>query len=189
MNREQSLSARVQDFISLASTLKAPEAEDALLPVLTDLLAGDGVDLIERLRPTVQGVDYVARLPNGRGTIGVEYKHHTAQRIDVKAIQQFVQTIERRPLQRALLVSRTGFTKGAIELAHLEFATKLELLDFESLKGWAIRIEHASSGKHSRVLAAIRELSRDLARFVAANPSELDHMEWRDLERMVAAVL
>ena len=40
----------------------------------------------------------------------------------------------------------------------------------------------------SVALVAIAELSAALARIIARDPTELDHIEWRDLERLVAAI-
>ena len=42
---------------------------------------------------------------------------------------------------------------------------------------------------HFKVISAISELSRKLAKIVAENPNELMHLEWRDMERVLAAVL
>jgi restriction system protein len=189
MNEEISLSSRVEEFVSHADEMTSDDAEAALLPVLRDLLLGDGVQLVERIRPTVAGIDYVARLRDGGGTIGLEYKHHTSRPVDTDQVRLLANAIAKRPLRRALLISRRGFTTAALSLAHDQYAPGLELLDFHTLRGWAARIERANSGQHSRVLAAIREFSRDLARHVAQNPRELKNLEWRDLERMMAVVL
>ena len=45
-------------------------------------------------------------------------------------------------------------------------------------------IEHS----HSKIVAAITNLSKQLARLIAHDPKGLDDLEWRDMERMLAAV-
>lgn len=42
--------------------------------------------------------------------------------------------------------------------------------------------------KHSQIVAAITNLSKQLARLVASDPRGLEDLEWRDMERMLAAV-
>jgi restriction endonuclease Mrr len=50
------------------------------------------------------------------------------------------------------------------------------------------RVERAIREDYSGVVKAIADLSRLLARIIAKNPRELDHIEWRDMERMLASI-
>jgi HJR/Mrr/RecB family endonuclease len=48
--------------------------------------------------------------------------------------------------------------------------------------------EQGVDRSHSQVVAAITNLSKQLARLIAADPKGLEDLEWRDMERMLAAV-
>ncbi|MEM6840506.1 MAG: restriction endonuclease [Cyanobacteria bacterium P01_C01_bin.120] len=48
--------------------------------------------------------------------------------------------------------------------------------------------ESDNETKHSQIVAAITNLSKQLARLVANDPQGLEDLEWRDMERMLAAV-
>jgi hypothetical protein len=63
---------------------------------------------------------------------------------------------------------------------------------YEGLREWIDAItpesEQDFDPSHSQIIAAITDFSKQLARFIAANPRGLEVLEWRDMERMLAAV-
>jgi Restriction endonuclease len=48
--------------------------------------------------------------------------------------------------------------------------------------------EQGAERTHSQIVAAITNLSKQLARLIATDPRGLEDLEWRDMERMLAAV-
>lgn len=48
--------------------------------------------------------------------------------------------------------------------------------------------EQVNDHSHSQIVAAITSLSKQLARLIASDPRGLEDLEWRDMERMLAAV-
>lgn len=183
----------VDRFIRDSSNLNAKEAEERLLPILSDLLDKDGFDLVKNIRPEPTATDYIAYKRSGSGQtykLGVEYKHYEPERlVDEVAIEQMLTAAQRNQLERIMLIARPGFTKGALEAAQRNHPLELQLLDYNGLRGWVLRVEKAEIGGHSRIIAMITELSREAAWTIAADPRELENLEWRDLERMIAVVL
>jgi restriction system protein len=184
--------AELDRFIADWDQLNAAEAEQRLLPILQQLLSIDGFGLIDSVRPESQATDYIA-VGNREGRnvrVGVEYKHYAPTRpADTTAVDQVLALARRSQLEQVILISRSGFTAAALEAARRDYPIELQMLDVDGLRGWVVRLERALGGRQSRIVAAIEELSREAARAIASNPRELDHLEWRDLERMMAVVL
>jgi len=189
----RTIAEEVERFIRDSSNLNAKEAEERLLPILRDLLAKDGFDLVGKIRPESTATDYVAHKRPSSGKpykLGVEYKHYGPEHpVDQRAIDQMLTAAQRSNLEGIILISRPGFTQLALEVAQAYHPFELQLLDFNGLRGWVSRVEKADNGRYSRIIALITELSREAARIIAADPQQLEYLEWRDLERMIAIVL
>lgn len=187
------IAEKIDCFIRESPNLNAKEAEERLLPILNELLAMEGFDLVEKIRPGNSATDYIAYRNQDLGKpykLGVEYKHYGPEKpVDIIAIKQMLNAAKRDQLERILLIARPGFTIRALEAAQEFHPFDLQLLDFNGLRGWVIRIEKAEAGGQSRIIALVTELSREAARIIAAEPQELEYLEWRDLERMIAIVL
>jgi hypothetical protein len=91
-------------------------------------------------------------------------------------------------IDRVILLVNTGFTSRALSVGQHKFPTEIELLDLNALKEWAFRIERNIRGGSSKIVSAVIELSKYFARVIANDPSGLDDLEWRDMERMLGAV-
>lgn len=65
----------------------------------------------------------------------------------------------------------------------------MELLDLEGIDASIRRQESGKPTNAARIQLLIRSISHDFARLVASDPESLDHLEWRDLERMMARVM
>ncbi len=93
------------------------------------------------------------------------------------------------PFERALLISRFGFTADALKLAHEFTPVTVQLFDLNGLAAWIDRLEKGPLPNADRVIFLIKSVSDEFAKLVAANPNILDHLEWRDLERMMERVM
>ena len=169
------------------------DSEFKLLEILTPLLETEGYTVmpVDSAQSHDMGIDFLATRPTDLNpelpnNIGIEYKH-TVQPIGASAVQRLLGVSVINSLDRLILLSRSGFTKQAWDITKHSFPTAIELLDLDSLKGWILRLER-SSDDYSSVVQAIKELSKQFARIIARNPEELMQMEWRDMERMLAAV-
>jgi hypothetical protein len=90
-----------------------------------------------------------------------------------------------------LFITNRRFTPGLLARVleiNRNFPTEIELLDLSSLKTWAARLGRKLRRTYSGILAAVVDVSKQFARLVANDPTGLDDLEWRDMERMLAAV-
>jgi restriction system protein len=192
MAGHQRLFAQTERFFEESSMLDAAEAEQRFLPLLTALMAEQGFEMVQRVRPDPAATDYAGTAtPGGKqeGRIGVEYKHYERDRpAGRRAVEQVVTLAQRANLSRVLLISRLGFTPEAVDLA-VQYPVAVELLAPDDLLALARSVDMAADEPEPQIAALIRRLSEEMAKVVAENPDELDHLEWRDLERMMTAVL
>jgi restriction system protein len=194
------------DFDELKRDLQWLRGEDGVAPaaeavkvlgrLLSPLLAAEGLDVFESETHGL-GVDLFAARRNDhqareryRASIAIEYKHHGGGKpIDVDAIDQLTANMGKTPYDRAMLIGRFGFTKAAVEAARLLEPVKVELLDLEGIGAWIRRHEVGKPDYVEKVQLLIRSMSHEFAKLVSQTPDALDHLEWRDLERMMARVM
>lgn len=174
----------------------AAEAVKVLTRLLSPLLDAEGLDLFEPGSPEL-GVDlFAARRDDDQDgeryqvSVAIEYKHHGGGKpIDADAIDQLITHMGKTSYDRAMLIGRFGFTEAAVEAARLREPVSVELLDLEGIGAWIRRLEVGKPGYAEKVQILIRSLSHEFANLVSQTPDALDHLEWRDLERMMARVM
>ncbi len=191
------------DFNRLREHLQWLRGEDGVVPssqavevlarLLAPLFSAEGLELLAPDRSST-GVDLVATAPTGANSftmsVAVEYKHHGGGRpIGVEAVRQLLKHVGPTPHKRAMLIGRFGFTSTAREAARRREPISIELLDLDGLGAWIRRVEVGKPSNASCVEMLITSISHEFASLVAANPETLDHLEWRDLERMMARVM
>lgn len=167
------------------------EAVNIVARLLTPLLSAEGLKLFEPNPGHM--VDLLAGWPNGGGyttTVGIEYADGGGdQPIAVDALRHLVGTISSSSYERVMLISPFGFTRAARQEARRLAPVTIELLDLDSVEAWIRRVEVGKPTSAAQIELLIKSLSHQFAEMVAADPGALDHLEWRDLERMVARVL
>lgn len=177
--------------------VKAIEAVRVLSRLLSPILAAEGFELFEHESPGL-GVDLLAATRNNdqgeeseyRVSVAIEYKHHgRGKPIDVRAVNQLISNISKTPYDRAMLIGRFGFTKSAIEVARFQEPIRIELLDLNGIESWIHRLEIGKPDYVKKVQLLIRSVSHEFAKIVSQTPDALNHLEWRDLERMMARVM
>lgn len=170
----------------------AREAESQLFDVLRPLLEAEGYTLEHTGGPRDYGIDFLGtRRDDERGLplrLGVQYKHYRTP-LGTDAVQQVIGASVTNDLERMLLLSRSGFSVAARGVLERALPTAVELVDLDFLRAWITRL----AGQNlppipPAAVVAIREFSATLARIIAHNPDQLDHIEWRDLERLVESV-
>jgi len=179
--------------LALLGAETRPQAAELLaLDVLQPLLEADGYTVTHTGGPGDNGIDFLATRSDAADAlparVGIQYKH-LGRPLGADTVQQVIGASHTNNLQRMLLVSKSGFSRSARQILERALPTSVELLDFDFLRGWATRFDAAPADPvQTSALAAIAELSAALARIIARNPRDLDNIEWRDLERMLAAI-
>jgi hypothetical protein len=87
------------------------------------------------------------------------------------------------------LIGRFGFTNAARDAVRHSDPVKIELLDLSGIESWVDRLDVDRSDAAARVQLLIRSISHEFAKMVAKDPEILEHLEWRDLERMIGRVM
>jgi len=65
----------------------------------------------------------------------------------------------------------------------------VELVNLPDIGEWITRVESEKPDSAAVFHLTVRSLSHKFPTAVAADPTMLDHLEWRDLERMMARVM
>jgi hypothetical protein len=172
-----------KDAVKVLSRLLAPLLAAESLEIFEPETAGLGVDLFAASRADDHDGGYKA-------SVAIEYKHHGGGKpLGIDAIEQLIANMGKTPYDRAMLIGRFGFTEAAVEAARSQEPVNVELLDLEGIDAWIRRLELGKPGYVEQVQVLIRSISHEFARLVSETPDTLDHLEWRDLERMVARVM
>ena len=181
-----------KEIDGLEQETAAPNAESRLFDILQPLLEMEGYEIEYRHGAGDQGIDFMAERrddasPDLPAKMGIQYKHNRAP-IGTNVIQQMIGVSILNNLDRMILLSKSGFSKEAWSIAKRDLPTAIELVDLNTLRAWIARIERSVKNDYSKVVQAITDLSRLLAKIIAHNPQELINMEWRDMERTLASV-
>lgn len=134
------------------------------------------------------GVDcyFIAPMDGRKQRIGVEVKSHSAT-IGVDTVTRALAIAEAGLFDRSWIISRTGFTPLAQQLAETQGPGKIDLFTPADLRSWMTK-QALDSERPQRDVAIIREAMRELASEIARNPESLYRQEWRDLERILREV-
>jgi restriction system protein len=172
------------------------QAEEVLGRILQPLLSLEGFDNFARLGGTRDdnGLDFQASNsssePGALKTIGIQYKHFgRGQPIGVESVHQVLDAGFLASHDRLMLIGRFGFTDAAFEAAQSREPVAVELVDLRDLGQWITRVEEEKPDSAQLFQLLIHSMSHKFATAVAADPTMLDHLEWRDLERMMARVM
>lgn len=148
--------------------------------------------MFSKSESTSNTIDFAAQPidePNEGLTVAIEYKHYgRGVALNVNAVNQLLGAIASGAFNRGMLISRFGFTDAAKELAR-NAELQLELHDLSTILAWIDRLEKNQTANFERVQFLVRSISHEFVKLVAANEENLEHLEWRDFERMMERVM
>ncbi|WP_050420627.1 restriction endonuclease [Bradyrhizobium tropiciagri] len=105
----------------------------------------------------------------------------------IESVEQAFKLKTAGPFDRAMIVSRLGFSADAIQRADTIGLGEIDLLGPEQLRNW-IGKQAEPQDVVSRCETIVRHAMRELAKALAQHPDELSKVEWRDLERLLGEV-
>lgn len=169
--------------------LSPQDAEMELGEILVPLLNEDGYNIVQTPFRADIGVDFVAekRLFDRHERVGIEYKHSKSA-VGVEVVHRLLGTAPSHNFDRLILVTRSRFSKAALELANSALPVKLELIDLDALKAWVQRADKAEDYDFELVNVIRSNISDRLAVLIAKNPRYLMDIEWRELEYVIQMV-
>lgn len=119
-----------------------------------------------------------------RISVEVRYIHEPALESSVRKLLAFRDHVH---IHRAIIVSRPGFTPGALRLAEEHGVGLVDLLSPNDLRNWLSK--HAPERSLDHLASTIiRGAMKALAKLIGQDPGQLATLEWRDLERMLREV-
>lgn len=187
------LKHRINEFERRHSNLSPGQSERELIDILIPLFQADGYRLEHTSGAIGGSVDYLAyrNLPGDEIPVAavLEYKHYRPlKKITVNDVRALVGGAVLRQYDRVILLTNADLTHAAGEELEHVLPFKFQLMNVDSLRAWARRIERAQKDDISPIVQLVIELSEALARKVAECPRYLDEIEWRDMERMLASI-
>jgi hypothetical protein len=170
------------DFLSNEwARLDARELEDEIFDIILELLK----ESLSLQNPTIT---QLSSYPDGLYRIGGDIGLRIIRsRVDNQSIDRVIsRAIGSNYLEQPIAFSIAGFTDEAIQITSRVEPVHVELIDFPRLKAWVAGSSEQAEKELTSVQLVVRDFSRRIVELVANDPSKLDPLEWRDVERMLA---
>lgn len=165
--------------------------DESAIGVLVALLGREGFTVYRR-QPLNDISFFVAQRPRDDAdpdTLAVNFRHFSqGDVVDVEQLHSFIEAPFATLIRRLIFATNARFAHAAREFIRQGLPLNVELVDPDYLKGWISRIDAFRNVDRNEVLLILTNTSRALATLIAREPSYLDDVEWRDLERIIAAV-
>lgn len=181
------------DVLAGEKVLGGLEAEALYGRILAPLLRQEGYELRQTAAANDGGIDFYGERAATSDTLeseicGIQVKYYRRGNIGAEAVRSVMGAAMVANVARAILVANTDFTSSARDTVDRELPLKVELLGLSDLRNWVARFRVVAPDIETEVRIILRDLSAKLARLIAADKGALAHLEWRDVERVVAEV-
>ena len=168
-------------------------AEAVYGKILTPLLRQEGYELKQTSHANDAGIDFYGERPATDDaleseTCGIQTKYYRRSMIGVEQVRAVAGAAMFQNIARAILVANRPFSRSARAAVDREMPLKIELLGLEDLSSWVARYRVETPDIEGEVRIILRDLSARLAHMIARDRGTLAHLEWRDVERVVAEV-
>ena len=175
--------------------LSPMDFEELLGRVIEPLLDKEGFTLERTGGLGDQGIDFHAvRLADDGDSeverLGIQAKffRKPGRRVPSTTIRELIGAGLLNGYGRVLLISNADFSSQSREDISRNLPLTVELLGISDLKGWAKRLRNEEPNIEAEVRVILRDVSQALIKIIAKDVAALDHLEWRDVERVVAEV-
>lgn len=182
------------DWISVQAMLDRFERDDNMHPADSEKLVAE---LFRACGHSVEqtgfvesdhGADLIIEIKD-RGTpehISVEVKYNRGP-ADIASVRQLLAFRGHGLINRAMIVSRSGFTPAALRFATDNGVGLVDLLSPDDLRNWLAK--HQPRVEPDKTIhLIIRTAMKEVATLIAEDPEQLASVEWRDLERVLREV-
>ncbi|MCL4112855.1 UNVERIFIED_CONTAM: hypothetical protein GTU68_046173 [Idotea baltica] len=119
-------------------------------------------------------------------SIGVTQKHYAMNSsVGAEAVYNTFDELSRYGFDRGMVVINTRFSAEARQAAQHTAGSALELMDIQGLRAWLARIDIDSDLDKLGITQIWQAVNNRLVQLIIQDPRTLDHLEWRDVERLV----
>lgn len=171
------------------------DLERILAGVLRPLLQTEGFELSREGDAGARdyGLDFRGTRGDAKaGTleqVGIEAKFYRKTRtVPLQQVHALIGAALSQNIDRVILVSNREFSAQARESVARSLPISIELQTLQDLRNWLERLREDEPSTEVEVRMILRALSEQLARLIARDPGTLAHLEWRDVERVIAEV-
>lgn len=155
--------------------------------IISTLLANDGYQTIINPSSDNRSFEFICTRNKPAEIIGVSLRRHK-YKIDSTQVLERIAFAYNYPYNRMLIVGCHGFTAESYDLVNRIEPLGIELIGLSDLKNWVSRIEVESDLGKLEYENIIRILSKTFIERIAADPSFLQKIEWRELEKTLAEI-
>ncbi|MCB9779726.1 MAG: restriction endonuclease [Alphaproteobacteria bacterium] len=173
------------------------ETEKLVTQLIEQLIGISGFSVTREAVLSPYGFDIIARRATG-AVVGFEVKSGDIP-VGASVVDEFRAILRRGARkEQAILISTGGYSSEARRAIDAAPDGAVQFLDLESLGTWATQVlrsiesetlAHNAGRPAAIVELIIGEAIRRLIEAVAHDPEVLHHVEWRQVEQIVAAVL
>jgi hypothetical protein len=182
-----SLIRKIHEFESNSNTRRFSfeKAKKKLFEIISPLFIEAGYKLDFYKESMSNEIDFIAYGVNNSREIGLKYQHNRINQVEERLVNHLAMSGIFCNMDHMVLISNAEFSLSGIESAN-KSPILLELLDINSLKTWISRIEVENNIGKVEVEEIIKIVSKRFIELIAKDPENLEKIEWRDLERIVA---
>jgi restriction system protein len=129
----------------------------------------------------VADFDFEATIGGRQERVAGEVKL-TKEAISKQEVNRIIERVLQHNYDRLLFISRSGFSKAAMQLASDEHLGRVDLLNPQDLRHWIEKHALVDPLIKLNVELIMRESMQKVAARLAEHPEELKFVEWRQLE-------
>ena len=119
--------------------------------------------------------------------IGIIYDKGT-EPLQPIALNMFVHNAKQQSVPRTIILRGKPITIKERALIFNSFPYVVEIIDFYFLRNWLSKKE-TSIENVNEISVLLKALNDRVAKIISEQPDQLNQLEWRDLERLVAGIL
>lgn len=173
-------------------TAKPEDAEELMRQIIEPVLRGDGYVFHGFDTSSYPSVASIFRRQPGSDAqpteIAVEYKFSRDEFVGFQAASSVRRVALSAGIPRSILITNARFTPHALDVFRLTDPIAFEPIDVDGLRLRVEKIYPDAPHELDPISIIARDASQKYIAAIVADPSSLDRIEWRDMERLLAEV-
>lgn len=183
-NRFTELINKIEKMSSTWMSVDPLDLEHELFDILLDLFR-DSLSLVDPVITILSSSpEGLYRINSDNNDIGLKLVRSTG---DSQLDEMFfIQTFGTNYFDRRVAFCLEGFKDNLVTIPYHFGPVDVELIDFSRLQAWVKESPEWPESEKSRIQILVKDFSRSIVEAIAQDPSLLESLEWRDMERSLA---